>query len=389
MKIKRISLDAGLLFIAAAILPIYVFKSGGIQPAHAMFAVFAVLTLATRGIPTPAWSILLFALFAHSFIAETVHALANGEARFIINAVFFLYNFILVTAVYQYVSKNGLSTLVPGIIIAATIALTVVLMTGVSLREWTDNGRGTGTFNNPNQLGFFSVCLLSLVYLFYQSNNIGYWLALGFFAVATFLSVASLSKAAMVANFVVIILALKPASSRNSIFAWTIGMAIGVLILMRMFQDGRFDEYIFVDRLMAMSNESDSSLESRGYFAFLEGNAIELLFGLGEAQVREIVGHEVHSTFASVLNNYGVFGFLIFSGVIFIWIVRIWQHYGIVGCISIIGPPMLYGITHNGVRFTIFWLLFASSMAMVHRSKLSVNERKKSFAPDYRSGVLS
>lgn len=367
MKIKRISFDAVLLFIAAAILPIYVFKSGGIQPAHAMFAVFAALTLVKRGFPTTNWSVTFTALILHSILVEAFYTMLGGEAEFMINSVFFLYNFVLVTAVYQYVSTNGLSTLVPGITIAAAAGLTSVLISGVSLREWSDAGRGTGTFNNPNQLGFFSVCLLSLSYLFYRVGSIGYWIALGLFAVSIFLSVASLSKAAMVANFFVVIFALKPASSRNSLIVWAVGITIGVLILVRMFQDGRFDEYLFVDRLLAFNTENDSSLESRGYFAILEGNWLQLLFGLGGQGVDDIVGHEVHSTFGSILNKYGLFGFFIFCAIYFIWSIRVWKFYGFSGLVCLVGPATLYGITHNGTRFTIFWLLFATSLGMIKK----------------------
>ena len=83
----------------------------------------------------------------------------------------------------------------------------------------------------------------------------------------------------------------------------------------------------------------------------------------------DIVGHEVHSTLGSVINNYGFLGLILFSAVLAIWAFRLWQSYGAVGMISIAGPAMLYGITHNGIRFTIFWLLFAASMAMARNTR--------------------
>ncbi|MDC0343860.1 hypothetical protein OAN15_02335 [bacterium] len=282
MRNKTVSLDAGLLFVASAILPVYAFKSGSIQPTHAFFAAFAALTLVARGLPTKNWSISFITLCLYSFLVEGVYTILGADAKFIAASVFFLYNFILVAAVYQYVSANGLSTLVPGITVAAALALITVLITGVSLREWSAAGRGVGSFNNPNQLGYFSVCLLSLTYLFYRGGSIRYWHALGLFAISIFLSVASLSKAAMVANFAVMIWALYPASSRTSLISWAVGVAICVLVLVRMFQDGIFDDYLFMERLMKISTEGDSSLEARGYFAIFEASGPQWLFGLGE-----------------------------------------------------------------------------------------------------------
>src|SRR5690606_15914645 len=123
--------------------------------------------------------------------------------------VFFLYNFFLVSAIYSYCCRYGLSALSLGLIIAAFIAIFSVSLGGVSLQD-SSAGRAAGSFNNPNQLGYFSVCLLSLTYLIYRCNYFRYPTAVGLFCVSAFLSVVSLSKAAMVANFIVIFLALKP-----------------------------------------------------------------------------------------------------------------------------------------------------------------------------------
>src|SRR5690606_1287440 len=72
-------------------------------------------------------------------------------------------------------------------------------------------GRAVGTFNNPNQLGYFSVCILSLAYLLYRDEYLSYFAAFVVFVIAIFLSITSLSKAAMIANFIVAFMVLKPA----------------------------------------------------------------------------------------------------------------------------------------------------------------------------------
>lgn len=364
-------LNGYLLLLGAALLPVYVFGSGGIQPTHMVLATFSVLMLLSGGIPLTFWSISLLAVVLHSFAVESVYAVMGGEPRFLINSVFFLYNFMLAGAIYQHVRRHGPAVLVPGILIATVIALATILASGVDLREMGGEGRATGTFNNPNQLGYFSVCLLSLAYLLYRDGRMGYWVTAAVFAVSLFLAISSLSKAAMIANFVVIVLALKPATSRNALIGWSVAALAGILILFRLYQNGAFDEFLFMERLANMANERDSSLESRGYFAFLDGNILQVLFGLGTQRVNEIVGHEVHSTLGSVLNNYGLIGLSLFSAALAAWGLRLWRAYGFTGFFCLTAPSMLYGITHNGTRFTIFWLLFAASLALSERIRMA------------------
>lgn len=144
----------------------------------------------------------------------------------------------------------------------------------------------------------------------YRHGHLKYIIAIGIFLVAIFLSIGSLSKAAMVANFTVAFLVLKPVSAESSAnnrilricsaFFWFSLVVFGVTVTFVSYQQGALDEFIFLQRLQGMTQESDSSLESRGYFAFLEGNTLQIVFGLGAGEVAEIVGHEVHSILASV-----------------------------------------------------------------------------------------
>ncbi|MCZ7675599.1 MAG: hypothetical protein M5U35_06650 [Roseovarius sp.] len=362
-------LNAFLLFLGAALLPVYVFGSGGIQPTHMLLAAFAVLTFFSGGLPLTLWSLALLAMFLHAFAVESVYAMMGGEPRYLINSVFFLFNFLVAGTIYTHVRRHGPAILVPGILIATAIALATIVAGGVDLRDMGEGGRATGTFNNPNQLGYFSVCLLSLAYLLYRDGRMGYLVTTAVLSVSLFLAISSLSKAAMITNFVVIVLALKPAASRNALIGWSVAALAGIMVVFRLYQNGAFDGFLFMERLANMANEGDSSLEARGYFAFLDGNILQVLFGLGTQRVNEIIGHEVHSTLGSTFNNYGFIGLLFFSTALAVWVMRLWRSYGFVGAFCMAAPALLYGITHNGTRFTIFWLLFAASLAGSERMR--------------------
>lgn len=377
----KIDVDRILLVAGVALLPVYIFDSGGIQPAHALLGMFSAFWLARKGYLPESWSVLLFAIFAYVLLVETSYAILGFSAAHLIHAAFFLYNFILTAAVYSYVREKGLPSLVPGLYVAVAIAVGTVLVSGVDLQEYGPDGRSTGSFNNPNQLGFFSVCLLSLTYLLYHRRAIGYIVAAAFFLSAVFLAIASLSKAAMVANLIVVIFAIYPRIPRyRSLFTAIGAFFLGSLMYLA-FNEGIFDDFLFKQRLLRIPVESDSSLEARGYLAFLEGSGLQWLLGLGYGNVDRIVGHEVHSTLGSIVNNYGFVGLTLFLGSLLIWFRRILQSFGLVGLLCITGPAMLYGISHNGTRFTIFWLLFAASIAAAERSRRSPHRRASTIAP--------
>lgn len=362
-----------MLVLGVALLPVYIFSSGGVQPSHLLLALFSVACLLKRGFPSEPWVFFLAGLAIYSFFVESFYVAAGAKVTSLMTSVFFFYNLFVVSAIYSYYSRYGLSALTPGVIVACAIAIITVSAGGISLQEG-GQGRATGAFNNPNQLGYFSVCILSLTYLLYSHGHLKYIVAVGMFAVAIFLSIASLSKAAMIANFVVAFLALKPVrregEPRSKLLAigfpifWISSVVFGLGFIVTSYLQGSFDDYLFVKRLQNIAHENDSSLDSRGYFAFLEGNTIQVFLGLGTKGVADIVGHEVHSTLASVMNNYGVVGFLMFAGALGAWALKLWRAYGFIGMACLTGPAMLYGITHNGTRFTAFWVLFAASMAM-------------------------
>jgi hypothetical protein len=365
-----------LLTIGIGLLPVYIFSSGGIQPSHMVLALFSLIALFRRGFPSEAWLFLLAGVAIYSFFVESFYVIIGAEPDSLMVSVFFFYNLFLVGAIYSYCSRYGLSVLTLGVIVACAIAVITVSAGGVSLQEG-GQGRATGAFNNPNQLGYFSVCILSLTYLLYRHGHFKYIVAVGMFALAIFLSIASLSKAAMIANFAVAFLALKPVrregESRSKLLVyalpvlWISLVLFGLGFIVTSLLQGSLDDYLFVKRLQGIAHEDDSSLGARGYFVFLEGNTVQFLLGLGAEGVADIVGHEVHSTFASVMGNYGVVGFLIFSGALGVWALKLWRAYGFTGMACLTGPAMMYGITHNGTRFTAFWILFAASMAMATR----------------------
>ncbi len=214
--------DTGLLFAATALLPIYAFGSGGVQPAHALFAIFALTVSAKYGIANKPWIFLVLCLFTYAFFREGAYILGGGNPKYLINVAYLGFNFLLVSSVYQYVLRNGLATISSGLILSVLIVVATILTQGINLTAGGEGAvRSVGTFNNPNQLGYFSVCLLSLTYLCYLTSSINYRTALIGFCISIALSIISLSKAAIIANFLLLIVVLIPRNvSFSHIVLW-------------------------------------------------------------------------------------------------------------------------------------------------------------------------
>lgn len=358
-----------LLTLAISLFPFYVFPSGGLQPSHLAFLILSVPAIVRYGIPRQSWLFLFLILTIYSFLIESIAGIYAQDPRHIINSAFFLFNLILMIGVYWLILRYGASALRAGLFTAMIFAVISIYLNGIDFRGAGEGGRSTGTFNNPNQLGFFSACMLSLSYLIYLEGEIKFPTMLGLLAATVLLSIASLSKAAMLANLAVLAFTLKPGKGRVSIAAWILLGLGAVGVAAHLLSSGYFEQFLFFDRIANMAQESDSSAGARGYFAFLESNLLQLIFGMGSPKAYAIVGHEVHSTLGSVWTTYGIFGFTILSSIFAIWGFTLYRTYGMIGVIVLMGPALLYGLTHNGTRFSIFWLLFAASMALAVRSE--------------------
>ncbi len=351
-----------LLFLGVGLLPIYIYGSGNLQPTHAILLVFSLSAMLTHGFTPEKWNVAMMVLALYALIIEAAYSLGGGNPASMLNAVFFLYNFILAYGVWQFCRFNGVKMVAWGLVGAAVLGLMSIGFFGVDIVVRDYGIRETGGFNNPNQLGYFAVCLLSMSYLFSVRGLYSRAVTYLMYGISITLAIASLSKAAMVATFVVLFLASNPKMTRQFILPWTIAILLGLTVVTYMVTSGSMDDYLFAQRLSGMTEEKDSSLESRGYFAFLQASPFAAIVGLGTDQVVDILKHEVHSTIASVFNVLGFIGGGLFMTVLFLWAKHVYRSFGFVGVICVVGPPMIYGITHNGSRFAIFWILVAVSM---------------------------
>lgn len=357
---KASNLYLYLTFIAIATFPIYLLPSGSVQISHGllllavvfMYANGHVVEMEHKELNFAAIALLLWMLCRQFFYGFQVSSIELKPA------LFFLFNLITMYLLFNLVAKyryRAISIIFYGTLAAILIALMYAVLGGINLRAGSlESYRSAGSFNNPNQLGYFSICaagILTVLWVRFGINTLLFYIG---FAICLFLSVISLSKAAMLGIGLYMLVFITP-SSRYRVVSYTV-----LIVLISYLAASDFTDYKFFDRINNMNKENDGIL-ARGYLLIFEMDW-SLVVGEGEGYSKRIpeFHREFHSTFGNILLSYGVIGLL--PAVYLIWrlFAKIMNQQSIVFAIIILMPFMAYGITHNGVRATIAWLFLGT-----------------------------
>ncbi|HEY1064471.1 MAG TPA: hypothetical protein VGE52_00115, partial [Pirellulales bacterium] len=99
-----------------------------------------------------------------------------------------------------------------------------------------------------------------------------------------------------------------------------------------------------------------------------------LLFGAGEGAYTRFHSHinlELHSSLGTLLFCYGLIGLLLFFRTIAVLVRDCgWR------VLWYFAPAMAYGLTHNGLRQTEFWLIAVLIVCIHARTTKSINARE-------------
>ena len=355
-----------ILYFTIALYPLYLFPSGTIQISHFLLLIFSVFILIFFGFSLEKYfyTFLLFLTYCCIinifYITYDFYVFEYNNFKYSKGMLFLSYNFILTISLISFFNyQKKFNVILYGL---ATAIL--IILFSIFYEYFTDSAtyRFKGYFNNPNQLGYFSACSFSLIYLLYRNLYIPYYLLIVSLTIVILFSILTLSKAAFISLFLCVLFALKPYNYKYSKIIMSIIFLSGVFFMIYFYP--QISETNLFHRFTHTLTESDSSMEVRGYFVYLEANFLESIFGMGPQKIHEIRGYEVHSTFMMILSSYGLIGFLIFSALMLFWVIDIEKTYGLNGVMCICAPTLLYGLTHNGIRFSMFWIIFATSILM-------------------------
>ncbi len=201
-------------------------------------------------------------------------------------------------------------------------------------------------FNNFNQLGYYAVLSATLFFVGSRYFRVSAALQICFYVAVAYLAILSLSKAAIFAFALLVLLAFVSRPGILLVGTATLG---GILLL-------DIDDLAAKLEQRLTAQEADDSLAKRGYDRIVH-HAPYLVFGAGEgANYRFVSEHagEMHSSFGSLLFSYGIIGLALFAFMLFAVFRR-----GNFKDLLFLLPPFLYGLAHQGLRFTLFWVLLA------------------------------
>ncbi len=365
--------------------PFYVVASGLPQPADGLLAVMIAVLATGYALRIPVY----YDLYLAGALFLSWVAVVNWfwwaqyyDIKFLLSSVYYVYNFAVLLAVitlFNRLQGRFLSATCIALIIAVMIELLFIVF-------WpTGRMRSTGTFNNPNQLGYFSI-LAGACYIVARGESSLRWRDLAVLCALAYISMLSLSKAAMLSFLALFGAALWfQGTSMRMKLALCAAVVFGALFIVA--ESSVLDTIrnegasaAALKRLENIGKQDDDSAAGRGYdriWLYPE----YMLLGAGEGAFDRFDasmkgGNEMHSTFGTVFFSYGLLGVAFFLFVLWCIFRRAGMRY-----LAYFLPVFLYGLTHQGLRFSLLWV-FLGLIFCVSRRQYDV-----SVAPQPSTGL--
>lgn len=387
------NLSSVFLFLGVCTVPLYFLPSGTMQISDWLIVIYSIYYLVSHGFKLNRVDYLLLILVCYVFTREVIASvnISQEDWSFITQTSYITFAFIIFQIFRRIVTqKHQVNLFRRGVLIATVLAVLGLFFFKNDPTTAEAQTRAIGTFNNPNQLGYFAVCMFSINASLILAGQTKRWVYFLSIIMCVFLASASLSKAAIVSLLIGSVFSgfvwgrgSMRFVSGTAIFAGVIGLAMYVYL------SGAFDDWLVIKRLTDIGEQSDDSLAGRGYIPWFNQGVISMLFGLSKPETTLLIGlGEVHSTIASFFIYYGLVGGLAFLTLIFLWVQTIWSAFRFSGLILVCIPPLLYGLTHNGSRFTFFWILLASSFALARKATQSSEEVPRDDSTSYSGSTV-
>lgn len=366
--------DLALWAFVIVLMPIYAWRSGRPQPADLLALGFIPFLLrAPRPAVPPFMKGILSSLLAFAGYAAAVNLvwgvlLLDYDVRkvgAIGFASFYLFNaYMFAVCIFLFLKHRTRFIVVT--VWSTFVALALQALSYV-VRGPTSGFRETLMFNNANQLGYYALLSATLIAFAYRRGRLPVWIAGGAVAICVFLAALSLSKAAMIGSVVV---AAAAAVRRPVLLA---AVAVALLGGAKLSDPTALIERIQL-RMSDFGQSYDDTPEGRGY-ARIQQNPQYLVLGAGEVghdrHNKDIAG-ELHSSLGTLIFSYGAVGTYLFC--VFVW--RALRRVRRTDLVFFI-PVFAYGLTHQGIRFRLFWILLAIACVLGVEAQLSLSRRRR------------
>lgn len=349
-----------LLFLYLLSKPIYLYSSGLPQVADGFLLLLIGHTAFSRHRKRTAspWShplTILTAVFAYwSTLVNLVAAIGVGQVSpFVISSAMNIYNAAVVATLFVLIvdhEKSIIRSMYYGAL--ASVGLQVLIMASGIV---SGGVRASGTFNNPNQLAFHGLLVLSIVILSHHLISPPVWLTMTGVGVAVVCVTASFSRSGLLATAVVLLGAtLWPPgrqTDRRKFRALYALSFVGIVFVATATDLIQSSQWFRTAYARATKTEPAGFETNRGYDRITDFPQY-WIFGAGDGAYSRFGPHEFHSTFGNVQLSYGVVGLALY--VCILWLAL--RGSGFRFAYVILGT-VTYGLAHNGLRSSIAWML--------------------------------
>ena len=354
-------LFGGIWLLYFVLSPFYVFQSGLPQPADIIIfgGILVFLAIGRMYYSRHVASVYVFGLIFVGLTASInlIHFHFIADIKFIMHSLFYAFNFGIFLYVVNLFAREPVR--MNRYTYIALSAVILIQFIAVQFFPDTDDFRASGTFNKSNQLAYWCVLSASLLLILKRNKQINF-IDIALFSILTYMQMLSLSKAGIVVFFVLFIIFLAAPQMPKTYRVFLV-FIISLLIISNLSNSKRVFEALnrvetieaVSQRLNTIGKQSDDTPEARGYLRLVK-HPEYLFVGAGEGAYWRFGRQELHSGIATLVFSYSIFGFsvfLLFLGNIFFKLP--WYY------TAMLVPIFLYGLTHQNIRFSYFWVFLA------------------------------
>lgn len=346
----------------------YIFPSGYPQPADLI--IFGAISVSLMfflfkrqwHITMPMALGLAFALC--TFTINMTHYVLHPDKKFFLSSLYYVFNlgiFLYTYTLFKRTPDKFRGAIIPALICATALECFFVLVLNIQ-----DGFRSIGTFNNPNQLSYWALLSFCILVALRYPKPLK-WFDYGLIFALLMIEMESLSKAALISfMFGFVSLALSRSVSHMGRGIMLVGCLSLTVFAIFSFQSimntfGAAENIQkTITRLSEIGKDSDDNLEGRGYNRLYE-NPQYLILGAGEGGYERfaVIPFELHSGIATLFFAYGISGATLFGLFLLSILRRLPPIYW-----ALVFAIMLYGLTHQNIRFTYFWVFLGILAAL-------------------------
>lgn len=383
-------------------MPLYIFPSGGFQLVDIPLVLLAIFTLSAMRkseIKSTASVILMLGIYVFwAIFVNTMYFLQYANMRHLqvcgqILFTYLLFSVFIITFQRVILSKRGVMIFYPAILLALFMPFLIKGEYDMGHKTVSFLRRNALSFDNPNQLAYFSVLIYAMSILL-RRNIVKYGFTaqhkvlLGVISFCIFMLshlfvMFSASRAGIVSIILLDVIVVWQNKRR-----FLIPISLFILLCVVTFPtnplpDINFSKFVTSPR---MSKDFKKILSNRVGERFSQNlpdemGFLSMLYGAGKPSVSPFRETEVHNGFIDIFASYGAIGillfflFLFFLAVRFIFVTR--TNY-ITHYMAVLFAVFAYNLAHNGFRFRFFWIFLAFWHTIAAYSKTKTIESKLS-----------